>query len=86
LNESLRSEVTLTGIRVCIIEPGATDTEIHEHIKDEKVREGIKRHVGKEGAMQPADVAAAIVFVLSLPRHVNVSQLMIRPTIDDRVV
>jgi len=84
--ESLRAEVTLAGIRVCIIEPGATATEIHAHIKDEKVRESTRQHIEKDGAMQPEDVAAAIVFVVSLPRRVNVSQLMIRPSVDARVI
>jgi NADP-dependent 3-hydroxy acid dehydrogenase YdfG len=85
-NESLRAEVTLAGIRVCIIEPGATATEIHAHIKDEKVRESTRQHIEKDGAMQPEDVAAAIVFVVSLPPRVNVSQLMIRPSVDVRVL
>ena len=85
-NESLRAEVTLAGIRVCIIEPGATATEIHAHIKDEKVRESTRQHIEKDGAMQPEDVAAAIVFVVGLPRRVNVSQLMIRPSVDARVI
>jgi len=85
-NESLRAEVTLAGIRVCIIEPGATATEIHEHIKDEKVREFTRDHVEKDGAMRPEDVAAAIVFAVSLPRRVNVSQLVIRPSVDTRVL
>jgi len=85
-NESLRAEVTLAGIRVCIIEPGATATEIHEHIKDAKVREFTRDHVAKDGAMQPADVAAAIVFAVSLPPRVNISQLVIRPTVDARVL
>ena len=84
--ESLRAEVTLAGIRVCIIEPGATATEIHAHIKDEKVRESTRQHIEKDGAMQPEDVAAAIVFVVSLPRRVNVSQLVIRPSVDARVL
>jgi NADP-dependent 3-hydroxy acid dehydrogenase YdfG len=84
--ESLRAEVTLAGIRVCIIEPGATATEIHVRIKDEKVRESTRQHVEKDGAMQPEDVAAAIVFVVSLPRRANVSQLMIRPSVDARVI
>jgi NADP-dependent 3-hydroxy acid dehydrogenase YdfG len=85
-NESLRAEVTLDGIRVCIIEPGATATEIHARIKDAKVRESTRQHVEKDGAMQPEDVAAAIVFVVSLPPRVNVSQLMIRPSVDVRVL
>ena len=74
------------GIRVCIIEPGATATEIHAHIKDENVREATRQHVEKDGAMQPEDVAAAIVFVVSLPPRVNVSQLVIRPSVDARVL
>jgi NADP-dependent 3-hydroxy acid dehydrogenase YdfG len=85
-NESLRAEVTLSGIRVSIIEPGATATEIHEHIKDDKVREFTRQHVEKDGAMQPEDVAEAIVFVVSLPPRVNISQLVIRPSVDARVL
>jgi NADP-dependent 3-hydroxy acid dehydrogenase YdfG len=85
-NESLRAEVTLAGVRVCIIEPGATATEVHEHIKDEKVREFTRQHVEKDGAMQPEDVAAAIVFAVSLPPRVNISQLVIRPSVDARVL
>ncbi len=85
-NESLRAEVTQAGIRVSIIEPGATATEIHEHIKDERVREFTRQHIEKDGAMQPEDVAAAIVFVVSLPPRVNISQLMIRPSVDARVI
>lgn len=85
-NESLRAEVTLAGVRVSIIEPGATATEIHEHIKDEKVREFTRDHVAKDGAMRPEDVADAIVFVVGLPRRVNVSQLVIRPSVDVRVL
>jgi NADP-dependent 3-hydroxy acid dehydrogenase YdfG len=85
-NESLRAEVTLAGVRVSIIEPGATATEIHEHIKDAKVREFTRNHVEKDGAMQAGDVAAAVVFVVSLPPRVNVSQLVIRPTVDARVL
>jgi NADP-dependent 3-hydroxy acid dehydrogenase YdfG len=78
--------VTLAGIRVAIIEPGATATEIHEHINDERVRETTRQHLEKDGAMQPEDVADAIVFVVSLPRRVNVSQLVIRPSVDVRVL
>jgi NADP-dependent 3-hydroxy acid dehydrogenase YdfG len=81
-NDGLRQEVGGYGIRVSIIEPGATATEIHEAIKDEQVREGTRAHLQKPGAMQPEDVASAILFVVSLPSHLNVSQLMIRPSTD----
>jgi NADP-dependent 3-hydroxy acid dehydrogenase YdfG len=42
----------------------------------------MKAHVSKEGAMKASDIADAILFILSLPRRANVSQILIRPTID----
>jgi NADP-dependent 3-hydroxy acid dehydrogenase YdfG len=42
----------------------------------------MQAHVSKDGAMQPGDIADAIIFILSLPRRANVSQILIRPTID----
>jgi NADP-dependent 3-hydroxy acid dehydrogenase YdfG len=82
MTEALRQEVGRLGIRVCIIEPGATTTEVSEGIADPKYRQFIREHVSKEGAMKPEDVAAAILLVVSLPPRANVSQLLIRPTID----
>jgi NADP-dependent 3-hydroxy acid dehydrogenase YdfG len=82
MTEGLRQEVGKQGIRVCIIEPGATTTEVANSITDPGVRKSIHEHVNKEGAMKPEDVADAIVFVVSLPRRTNVSELLIRPTID----
>lgn len=82
MNEAMRQEVGRYGIRVCIIEPGATSTEVADGIVDPAIRSAMREHIGKEGAMLPQDVAEAILFVLSLPPRANVSQLMIRPTID----
>lgn len=82
MTEGMRQEVGQYGIRVCIIEPGATATEVSESVADPKVREAMRKHVNKDGAMQPEDVADAIVFVVSLPSRANVSEILIRPTID----
>jgi len=81
-SESLRQEVGGAGIRVCVIEPGATQTGIADSISDAAAREAIRAHVSKEGAMAADDIAAAIIFVLTLPARANVSQMLIRPTID----
>jgi NADP-dependent 3-hydroxy acid dehydrogenase YdfG len=82
LTEGLRQEVGESGIRVCVIEPGATTTEVAEGIVDPAFREHIRKHVSKEGAMKVEDIGAAIVFVVSLPPRANVSEILIRPTID----
>lgn len=82
MSEGMRQEVGRYGIRVCVIEPGATTTEVAESIPDPGYRRFMHDHVHQEGAMQPEDVAAAIVFVASLPGRANVSELLIRPTND----
>ncbi len=82
MTEGLRQEVGKYGIRVAIIEPGATSTEVSEAVTDPNTRKFMREHINKEGAMKPEDVAEAVVFVVSLPRRANVSQLLIRPTID----
>jgi NADP-dependent 3-hydroxy acid dehydrogenase YdfG len=80
--EGLRQEVGQQGIRVCILEPGATETEIASSISDPKWRESVHSHVTKDGAMTAEDIADAILFVLALPRRANVCQIQVRPTID----
>jgi NADP-dependent 3-hydroxy acid dehydrogenase YdfG len=82
MTEGLRQEVGLQGIRVCVIEPGATTSEVAEGITDPKWRDAMREHVSKPGAMKPEDIGAAIVFVTSLPPRANVSEILIRPTID----
>jgi NADP-dependent 3-hydroxy acid dehydrogenase YdfG len=80
--DSLRQEVGGQGIRVCILEPGATATEIADSISDPNVGAAIRAHVSKDGAMAAQDIADGILFVVGLPRRANVCQIQIRPTID----
>lgn len=80
--DALRQEVGGYGIRVCVIMPGATSTEVAHSIPDPNVRAAMQQHVSKDGAMQPADIAAAILFTLTLPQRANICEILIRPTID----
>jgi NADP-dependent 3-hydroxy acid dehydrogenase YdfG len=80
--ESLRQEGGGVGIRVSIVEPGATETEIASSISDPQWSAAIQQHVTKEGAMKASDIADAIMFIVNLPPRANVSQILIRPTID----
>jgi len=82
MTEGLRQEVGKHGIRVCIIEPGATTTEVAEGMTDPQHRQFMRQHVSKADAMKPEDIAAAILFVVRLPPRANVSEILIRPTTD----
>jgi len=82
MTDLMRQETGNRNIRVCILMPGATNTEVGDHITDPKWRANIQAHVSKEGAVLPSEVADTVVFILSLPRRVNISEICIRPTID----
>jgi NADP-dependent 3-hydroxy acid dehydrogenase YdfG len=81
-HEGLRSEVGGYGIRLCIIEPGATTSEIWAKNPNPAQSAFLKNHVEKDGAMKPEDIGASIVLVCSLPQRTNLCEILIRPTID----
>jgi NADP-dependent 3-hydroxy acid dehydrogenase YdfG len=80
--ESIRQELGGDNIRVSVVEPGATETEIADSVSDPVWADMMHKHVSKEGAMQASDIGDAVLFIVSLPRRANVSQILIRPTID----
>ena len=82
MTEALRREVGALGIRVCVIEPGATVSEVYDSLPDPAQRDFMREHVTKAGAMAAEDVAAAILFTVGLPRRANVTEILIQPTTD----
>lgn len=83
-SEALRREVCADNIRVSIIEPGAVATELREHISDAKVRDQLNAWAEGMRQLQSEDIADAIVFCVSRPDHVNVNEILIRPTDQER--
>ena len=82
MTDAMRQELGGRNIRVCILMPGATTSEVGDNITNEDWRKAIQAHVGKQGAVQPSEIGDTIVHILSLPRHVNISEICIRPTLD----
>lgn len=82
MTDAMRQELGDRNIRVSILMPGATTSEVGDSITDPNWRKAIQAHVSKDGAVQPADIGATIVFMLSLPRNVNIAEIAVRPTID----
>jgi len=79
-SSSLRKEVADYGIRVTIVEPGTTETDVAESIPTEEARNAMYAHVHKETVMKAEDIAGAIYYAVSQPERVNVSEIWLTPT------
>lgn len=82
MTDAMRQELGNRNIRVSILMPGATTTEVAGGISNPSWRQAIAAHVSKEGAVQPEEIGQTIVFMLAMPRNVNISEISVRPTID----
>lgn len=81
-SEALRQEVTTRHVRVSVIEPGVTETELAGHNRPE-VLDQINQRFGSITRLQAVDIAETIGFVVTRPRHMIINELMIRPTEQD---
>jgi NADP-dependent 3-hydroxy acid dehydrogenase YdfG len=80
--EALRREVCGQKVRVSVVEPGIVVSEFQQvaGYTPENFFGSIKRF-GE--LVAPADIARAIVFVVTQPAHVHISEVMVRPTGQD---
>lgn len=66
LGYNLSEELAGTGVRSTLIEPGLVDTPFFDN--------------PVTGALQAEDIANAILYAVSQPEHVDVSEILVRPT------
>jgi NADP-dependent 3-hydroxy acid dehydrogenase YdfG len=69
MGEGARQEYNGSGVRVTLIEPGVVDTPFFEN--------------RPSTALAPEDVARAVMFAVSQPPHVDVNEILVRPTAQD---
>jgi NADP-dependent 3-hydroxy acid dehydrogenase YdfG len=67
IGENARQELNDTGVRVTVIEPGMVDTPFFSRGAPDDV-------------LQADDVARAVMFAVSQPPHVDVNEILVRPT------
>jgi NADP-dependent 3-hydroxy acid dehydrogenase YdfG len=78
-SESLRQEVTRKHVRVSLVEPGAVATELAGHNRPE-VQETMQKRFADMERLEAEDIADAISYIVTRPRHVAVNEVLIRPT------
>ncbi len=76
-SEALRQEVTSRHVRSSLIEPGATESELVTHVRDE-VRDQLTPSTNK--ILEAEDIADAILYIVTRPRHVAINEVLVRPT------
>ncbi|HTX32127.1 MAG TPA: SDR family oxidoreductase [Solirubrobacteraceae bacterium] len=69
MGEAARQELNGTGVRVTLIEPGMVDTPFFSERPSQ--------------ALHPDDVARTVMFAVSQPPHVDVNEILLRPTAQD---
>ncbi|MDP9228855.1 MAG: SDR family NAD(P)-dependent oxidoreductase [Actinomycetota bacterium] len=80
-SEALRQEALHSNIRVTCVEPGFVDTELQGHNENPMVVEAtdkMRDEIGK--VLEAEDIANAILYALRQPQHVDLNQILIRPT------
>lgn len=77
-SESLRQEVTGLHVRVSLVEPGAVKTELRSHLRPE-IRDQ-PSFFDKIETLEAEDIADAIAYIVTRPRHEAVNEILIRPT------
>lgn len=64
--EAARQELDGTGVRVTLVSPGQVDTPFFDERKPDR--------------LEPADIARAVIYAVSQPPHVDVNEILVRPT------
>lgn len=83
-SEGIRQELSQrANIRVTCIEPGVVATELLNTITDKSLEKFVESS-RKMDALQSEDIANAILFAANSPAHMNVNEILIRPTNQER--
>ena len=80
-SEALRQEALHEKVRVTTVAPGFVETELQGHNTNPVVRRATERSREQIGEVLKAeDIAAEILHAVTLPPHVCVNEIVVRPT------
>ncbi len=81
-SESFRQEFSRRHLRVGVVEPGAVQTELRDHLRPEIRRVQAERMAAMD-PLVPDDVADAVRYIVTRPRRQMVNEVLLRPTEQD---
>ncbi len=82
-SEGLRQELSVRkNIRITSIEPGVVQTELTNTITEKSLEAFVEKHKDMEG-LQAEDISNAIIFAIDAPNHVNINEILVRPTVQE---
>lgn len=81
-SESFRQEFSRRHLRVGVVEPGAVITELRDHLREE-IRVKQDERMATMEALQAQDIADAVRYIVTRPRHQSINELLVRPTEQD---
>jgi NADP-dependent 3-hydroxy acid dehydrogenase YdfG len=77
MHEVLRAELQSTGVRTTLVSPGPVDTPIWDPVNPD-ARPGFTK---RRDMLHAADVAAAVLYAVTQPPHVDVTELRLMPAV-----
>jgi NADP-dependent 3-hydroxy acid dehydrogenase YdfG len=83
-SEAVRREVYADKIRVTVIEPGLVLTELGDHITNPGMKAGLEQRKSAMEGLEAEDIAAAVLYAVTQPARVNVNEILLRPTDQER--
>jgi len=80
LTRHLRLELGPKNIRVSVIEPGITETELQSHFTFQGAIDWLENASKSIDFLKAEDIAQTVGFIVSMPKHVNMQQIVVMPT------
>jgi NADP-dependent 3-hydroxy acid dehydrogenase YdfG len=75
MTEGLREELVGTRVRVCALQPGVVDTELFDAFEVHPTK-----YANISTPIKPQEVADLIAYIVNLPWHFNINEIILRPT------
>jgi NADP-dependent 3-hydroxy acid dehydrogenase YdfG len=76
LHEVIRAETARTRVRTTLVSPGPVDTDLWDEV-DPDSKPGFTK---RKDMMRAEDVAAAVLFAVTLPERVSITEIRMLPT------